>query len=179
MTITLRCSHCDQQIAIAPRKPGSRLQCPTCGRTVAVSASDLPRSSAAESLPREGGLANQSTGGATVAERQPAVAALARRASPESGAADSAVPVHPLDHAAAAAEIRRAAPAAQPPPSTQPGQPPEPDEADRVVLTRSILVLALLFAIAALACAFSAGILMGRYVVSPPQPVSGALLDEP
>lgn len=38
MTITLRCTHCNQSLAIAPRKRGSRLTCPACGGTLTVPA---------------------------------------------------------------------------------------------------------------------------------------------
>src|SRR3990170_1437861 len=59
MTMTLRCTFCNQTMAIAPRKPGSRLSCPSCGRSITVQPLENDGGSAGMARARESATAEQ------------------------------------------------------------------------------------------------------------------------
>ena len=176
MTITLHCTHCNQSMAIAPRKPGSRVDCPSCGRSVVVpsgEAADKPVSpeparetAAAPALSRavESPRANADRVMATAAPRSrtatapavtsaPAIAAGAvvapRNQNPKPAIVEPEVPWLPQPTAGS--------------PSLRPAELPARATApEGVVLPKSVLILLIVFALAALGCAFFAGFLFGK-----------------
>ncbi|MBI3466805.1 MAG: hypothetical protein HY000_27650 [Planctomycetes bacterium] len=159
MTMTVRCSHCDQVMAIAPRKPGSRVTCPACGRSVTVHSAEA--GTAAAPVPPNAPVA----GGGGPVVGTVAGQAGRRRPTPE------------LAGQAAASPPRSVAPAALPP-----SELPAPIGQERaelslqtvhdavragrahwIALPPSVLILALVFALASLALAFFAGYLFGTH----------------
>ena len=179
MTITLHCSHCNQSMAIAPRKPGSRVECPSCGRIVVVppgEAADGPMPPAPErenagspalsrtahaspaGVDRGGAVATAPqrarTATASTVNSPMATAAVApRHQSPKPGPGESEVPWLPQP-AAGTPSLR---------PSELPARAAAPEG---VVLPKSVLILLIVFALAALGCAFFAGILFGKQIVT-------------
>lgn len=176
MTITLHCSHCNQSMAIAPRKPGSRVDCPSCGRSVVVpsaDAADKPASPARENGPalapsravdsprgsadRAGAVATTLPPARTATA--PAVASTAtaaagaatvpRNRNPKPALAEPEVPFLP--------QLTAASPLLRPAELSARTAVPE-----GVVLPKSVLILLILFALAALGCAFFAGFLFGK-----------------
>ena len=176
MTITLHCTHCNQSMAIAPRKPGSRVDCPSCGRSVVVPSgedADKPVSperaretAAAPALSRavESPRASADRAVATAPPRSrtatapavtsaPAIAAGAvvapRNQNPKPAIVEPEVPWLPQPTAGS--------------PSLRPAELPARSTApEGVVLPKSVLILLILFALAALGCAFFAGFLFGK-----------------
>ena len=160
MTMMVRCSHCDQVMTIAPRKPGSRVTCPACGGSVTVPAPEAGR--AAAPVPQPAAVA-----GAVVPMLPTSPVQISRRRETP--------------------EASRQAPAASPTqsPAAPPRRPAEtnrtagPDVADLphhavhearqagrsnwIALPLSALILSLVFALAALIVAFLAGFLFGRH----------------
>ena len=178
MTITLHCTHCNQSMSIAPRKPGSRVDCPSCGRSVVVPSADAaekPVSPApvrenapalAPSRALESPRAGADRGGAvatalprartatapavsSTATATPGAATVLRNQNPKTAMAEPEVPFLPQPTAGGPAlrpaelSARAAAP-------------------DGVVLPKSVLILLIVFALAALCCAFFAGFLFGK-----------------
>ena len=159
MTMTVRCTHCEQVMAIAPRKPGSRVTCPACGRSVTV-----PAAGAGEPAP-----ATPQHAGATghAAAPRPAAAPAVGAHGRSPAVIGAAVAVGPAAVVAATPARSEPAPSAGPEdldvrlPSTN--HPTRPAPAHWVALPPVVLVLALLFALAALALAFFAGFLFGKH----------------
>ena len=175
MTITLHCSHCNQSMAIAPRKPGSRVDCPSCGRSVVVPSAEAGDNPVSPALERENAVA-------------PSVsrAVDSPRASADRGAAVATAPARP--RTATAASVTSAPPTAALVPRNQNPRPapvepevpwlPQPTAGspslrsaelpartaapEGVVLPKSVLILLIVFALAALGCAFFAGFLFGK-----------------
>ena len=102
MTITLRCAHCDQTLAIAPRKPGSRLSCPACGRPVTVPAAE---SVSATDLAAKDQLPLQTP--ACERGEQPKLRQGGRRSSAGRSAEGSSRPAPAADAAAIAANAQK------------------------------------------------------------------------
>ena len=172
MTMTLRCTHCEQPMTIAPRKSGSRVTCPACGRDVTV-----PAPGATESAER-----SPARGPANSAVVQDSSATAARPRS-EAGAAIATAPDRPRDSkrnparpAATAASHAMAAAGDETALSrTAPSEPagaagavwPRPIAPNSVMLPKSVVLAAILFALVALALAFFAGYLFGRQSSAP------------
>jgi ribosomal protein S27E len=146
MTITLQCTHCNQPMQIAPRKPGSRVTCPVCGQAVTVPAAE-PAGRAAPS------------GQAAVAAAI-AAAAPARAAAATGQTAAPAIPSARRRPASEAATVRAAHPESLA--ATELNVPLIEPPADGVTLPLSVLILSLVFALAALGLAFFAGFLLGK-----------------
>ncbi len=167
MTMTLRCTHCDQTMSIAPRKPGSRVTCPACGRTVTVPEPELPNAPAAAAVRESVSPASGPSSPAPAHARVERGAALATAAPPPRVASTSPTPAA----AARAAHSRKLVASFETTdsPETQrvdgggvPVLPLDRTAARSVVLPNSVAILAILLALAALALAFAAGFLFGR-----------------
>jgi len=171
MSITLRCTHCDQSMTIAPRKPGSRVTCPACGRNVIVPDPDeaakddspaTPRETAAASPPNLKPAARDtgSIAATVVAPARtratgqivtPVTAEAIQRGQPSLDSPGEPLKTRPLI-----------------PNHHQPDVEPalrlvQPQKAEAVVLPKSVVILALVIVLAALACAFFAGFLFGKF----------------
>lgn len=178
MTITLHCTHCNQSMAIAPRKPGSRVDCPSCGRSVVVPLADVAEKPVSPTPVRENAPAlvpsralESPRGGAdrdgavatalprartatapavsSTATATPGAATVLRNQNPKTAMAEPDVPFLPQP-TAGSSSVR---PAEMPARVTAP---------HGVVLPKSVLILLIVFALAALGCAFFAGFLFGK-----------------
>ena len=158
--MTVRCTHCNQVMAIAPRKPGSRVTCPACGGTVTVPSPEAGHASAP--VPQPAAVA----GGVVPTLQTSPVQTSRRRQTPEASRQ-------------APAGGPSQSPVTPPPPPIEQPRPASPDvadlplqtmyearQADRanwIALPLSALILSLVFALAALIVAFLAGFLIGRH----------------
>jgi hypothetical protein len=178
MTITLHCTHCNQSMAIAPRKPGSRVDCPSCGRSVVVPAGDPTDKPASPVAAREVATAR---GSSRVSESP-------RASADRGGAVATVLPKARTATTPAVSSVSSATRSADTGPRTQHPTPalPQPElpflpqpavgspsvrsaelpshapARDGVVLPKSVLILLIVFALAALGVAFFAGFLFGK-----------------
>jgi ribosomal protein S27E len=159
MTITLQCEHCNQTMAIAPRKPGSQVTCPACGRGVVVPGAHGSRPAAMgaiNAVPAALGTKTAVHSGAAAAPaertKEPAIAALPAR--------PTASPPTAKNRSHETAWSPRAdSPVAA-----------DPFSADRTAVPKgvltvpvSVVILCLVFALGSLVMAFAAGYLFGRH----------------
>ena len=178
MTMTLHCSHCNQSMAIAPRKPGSRVDCPSCGRSVVVPSGEIgdkpvspapEREIASPVAPNravESPRASADRGGAVATALPRARTATAPVVS-SAASAPAGIATGPRNQnakpALAEADARSLSQPMSASPSVRPAElPARATVPEGVVLPKSVLILLILFALAALGCAFFAGLLFGK-----------------
>ena len=185
MTMTLRCSHCNQTMSIAPRKPGSRVTCPACGRNVIVPEAEpiaptAPQSERRSVVPEvaSDSPAPPSPRGAVQSAAELATTPASARPRVSGGTqspAQAAAPRRPVagEDSAVGAELSNDR-------VTNVGDLSASSTrstlAGAVVLSRSIVIMAILFALAALGLAFLCGFLLGREARSPVLKNEGAAI---
>jgi len=161
MTVTIQCRHCNQSLAVAPRRPGSRLECPACGQSVVFPAPSEQGKSL--SAPANSQLA-EATSPRAVESPGPLVGQRPKGALP-TGERDLIRP----SSMSAGLPVKAAPGQASDAPRQEPQAPRayESGALNEIVIPRSTCVLILLFALLALGAAFVAGYFWGRSTPSP------------
>jgi hypothetical protein len=175
MPIRFRCAYCNQLMGIARRKAGTVVSCPNCAGQVVVPAEEEPEETAgaSPSPPPIGPTAKTETE-APIFERNDFNDLF--RPSPKAGApmpqnplpapaqpATSPLkPPAPVPMAPAPAPPRMDFPSNLPAPATSP-----PVPAGGYLVSRSMATLLIVAGIVALALAFTAGLLVGRFYLQP------------
>jgi predicted RNA-binding Zn-ribbon protein involved in translation (DUF1610 family) len=139
MTITLQCGHCNQTMAIAPRKPGSLVSCPACGQGVVVPGAEGAK---------------------------PAAVAAVAVVAPAPRAKEPVVARLPTRPAAAQVWPQETAWSPRVEPSTVAGAPvvnPTVDPPRGLAVPLSVAILGLVFGLVSLGMAFVAGYLLGKH----------------